>query len=118
MFSGICGRTQVSRIFQALPDALSSGIYLTGLPNTKANESMNGRKFLVSSTHPKLFTSTYSLKNTLAGPMIKLSVFGKTAIFLGNGKSISELFAKRSSEFSDRPVLTFAGELYVQDAVT
>jgi len=48
--------------------------------------------------------------------MIKLSVFGKTAIFLGNGRTISELFAKRSSEFSDRPVLTFAGELYVLDA--
>lgn len=47
--------------------------------------------------------------------MIKLSIFGKTAIFLGTGRSISELFAKRSSEFSDRPELTFSGELYVLD---
>lgn len=49
------------------------------------------------------------------GPMVKLSVFGKTAIFLGNGRSISELFAKRSSDFSDRPTLVFSGELYVLD---
>ncbi len=48
--------------------------------------------------------------------MIKLSIFGKTAIFLGTGKTISELFAKHSTEFSDRPQLTFSGELYVPDA--
>ena len=50
------------------------------------------------------------------GPMIKLSIFGKTAIFLGTGRTISELFAKHSTEFSDRPQLTFSGELYVPRA--
>jgi hypothetical protein len=43
--------------------------------------------------------------------MIKLVVFGKTAILLASGRVISELFAKRASAFSDRPSLVFSGEL-------
>lgn len=49
------------------------------------------------------------------GSMIKLSVFGKTAIFLTTGRTITEIFAKRASDFSDRPRLIFSQELYVSN---
>ena len=45
--------------------------------------------------------------------MTKLSVLGKTVLFLTSPRAISELFAKRASTFSDRPHFIFSEELYV-----
>ncbi|KAJ6555588.1 cytochrome P450 [Mycena vulgaris] len=47
----------------------------------------------------------------LYGPVTKLSVLGKTVLFLTSPRAISELFAKRASTFSDRPHLVFSEEL-------
>jgi hypothetical protein len=74
------------------------------------------KKMFGQYTDPSKFLARTYYNLTLTGPMVKLSVFGKTAIFLGSGRSISELFATRSSRFSDRPKLTFSGELYVPHA--
>jgi hypothetical protein len=49
----------------------------------------------------------------IAGPVTKLSVLGKTVLFLTSPRMISELFAKRASTFSDRPHFIFSEEMYV-----
>jgi len=47
----------------------------------------------------------------LYGPVTKLSVLGKTVLFLTSPRAISELFANRASTFSDRPHFIFSEEL-------
>ncbi|EPQ52491.1 cytochrome P450 [Gloeophyllum trabeum ATCC 11539] len=42
------------------------------------------------------------------GPMVKLGILGKRMIFLTSPTVISELFAKRSADYSDRPRLIFS----------
>ncbi|KAH9977454.1 cytochrome P450 [Russula compacta] len=44
-------------------------------------------------------------------PLTKLRVLGKTVLFLTSPRAISELFAKRSATFSDRPHFIFSEEM-------
>ena len=47
----------------------------------------------------------------LYGPISSVSVMGKTIILVSDAKIAMELLDKRSSNFSDRPIFPFAGEM-------
>ncbi|KAF7302459.1 Cytochrome P450 [Mycena chlorophos] len=51
------------------------------------------------------------------GPITKLSIFGKNILFLSSTATITELFVKQSSTFSDRPQLVFSQELCGMDVM-
>ena len=48
--------------------------------------------------------------------MIYLDVFGQRFVFLSSPKIITDLFEKRSSNYSDRKQMTMLNELCVSDS--
>lgn len=47
------------------------------------------------------------------GPISSVTVFNQTIIILNDVQATIDLFEKRSNIYSDRPILTFAGEMSV-----
>ena len=49
----------------------------------------------------------------MIGPISSITVLGQKIIIVNDVKIALDLMDKRSSIYSDRPILTFGGEMYV-----
>jgi len=47
----------------------------------------------------------------MSGDMVSVSVFGQQMIIVNSAKTANEMFEKKSSIYSDRPIMQMGGEL-------
>jgi hypothetical protein len=71
---------------------------------------MNGAKHTAKRFNVVL-QSTYT-QRTYTGDVVSVEAFGQRYIILGSFKAVTDLFERRSSNFSDRPIIPMLHELY------
>lgn len=63
-------------------------------------------------TYPSIFPISVSGSNIFPGPISSVTVFGRTIILLHDSKAVLDLLERRATNYSSRPEMTFASDMY------
>lgn len=75
-----------------------------------ANGVKNGVSMIFVQFCSRVIVET-DLRDPLPGNIMSIKIFGQPIIIISSAKVVEDLLEKRSTVYSNRPVLTFAGEI-------